>query len=209
VSFDEKLVEFKTAPSAQLESVWWLPSRHSDVSLILSNTSEQTVSANAVINAGTAVPQPVDLTLAPHETRVIKVNPQKGDAAARFKDDVGSASVHHTDANGALIARALIEDQHSGYSFSAEVLLPAGWEVFSLSGRRQNRLVSAGSHVSGVGTDADVTAMNSGTATVTAQWEVYSYTSIYNLNWALMSVKRVASRLHRIPRFKLQLHQTI
>ena len=34
--------------------------------------------------------------------------------------------------------------------------------------------------VSGIGSDADVTAINTGTATVTAQWEVYSYTSIYN-----------------------------
>jgi hypothetical protein len=34
--------------------------------------------------------------------------------------------------------------------------------------------------VSGLGSDADVTAINSGTATVTAHWEVYSYTSFYN-----------------------------
>jgi hypothetical protein len=57
LSFDEKLVEFKTVTSTQLESVWWLPSRHSDVSLILSNTSEQTVLANAAINAGMLHPQ--------------------------------------------------------------------------------------------------------------------------------------------------------
>jgi hypothetical protein len=34
--------------------------------------------------------------------------------------------------------------------------------------------------VSGIGSDADVTAVNSGTATVSARWEVYSYTSTYN-----------------------------
>ena len=134
LSFDEKLVEFKTVPSTQLESVWWVPSRHSDVSLILSNTSEQTVSANAVINAGTAHPQPVDLTLAPHETRVIKVDRQKGNAAGRFKGDVGGASVHHTEAKGAVIARALVEDQHSGYSFSAQFYYPQGGKSSAYQG---------------------------------------------------------------------------
>jgi hypothetical protein len=34
--------------------------------------------------------------------------------------------------------------------------------------------------VSGIGSDADVTGVNSGTAIVTAHWDVYSYTSTYN-----------------------------
>ena len=134
LSFDEKLVEFKTVPSTQLESVWWLPSRHSNVSLILSNTSDQTISANAVINPGTSHPQTVDLDLAPHETRVIKVDRQKGDAAAILKGGVGSASIHHTEANGALIARALVEDQHSGYSFSAQFYYPQGGKSSAYQG---------------------------------------------------------------------------
>lgn len=134
LSFDEKLVEFKTVPSTQLESVWWLPSRHSDVSLVLSNTSEQTVSANVVINAGTSHPQAVDLNLAPHETRVIKVDREKGDPAVGFKDGVGTASIHHTEANGALIARALVEDQHSGYSFSAQFYYPQGGKSSAYQG---------------------------------------------------------------------------
>lgn len=133
-SFDEKLVEFKTVPSTQLESVWWLPSRHSDVSLILSNTSEQAVSANTVINAGTSHPQALDLNLAPHETRVIKIDRQKGDIAVGFKDDVGSASIHHTGANGALIARALVEDRSSGYSLSAQFYYPQGGKSAAYQG---------------------------------------------------------------------------
>jgi hypothetical protein len=134
LSFDEKLVEFKTVPSTQLESVWWLPSRRAHVSLILSNTSEQTVSANAVINAGTPQPQAVDLILAPHETRVIKVNQHKDGAAAGFRNGVGSASIQHTDAKGALIARALVEEQNSGYSFSAQFYYPQGGKSSTYQG---------------------------------------------------------------------------
>jgi hypothetical protein len=134
LSFDEKLVEFKTVPSTQLESVWWLPSRHSDVSLILSNTSDQTVSANALINAGTPRAQTVDFTLAPHETRVVKGDRQKTDAPSGFKENVGSASIHHTGTNGALIARALVEDQKSGYSFSAQFYYPQGGKSSAYQG---------------------------------------------------------------------------
>jgi hypothetical protein len=44
IGFDEKLVEFQGLPSTQLESVWWAP-LHSNVDLILSNTSDFTVTA--------------------------------------------------------------------------------------------------------------------------------------------------------------------
>lgn len=126
LSFDEKLVEFQTVPSTQLESVWWLPSRESKVSLILSNTSDQEISANALINAGTPHPETVDVTLSPHETRVIKVERGKPGRGERLRDDVGSASIHHTGEKGSLVARALIEDSTRGYSFSAQFYYPQG-----------------------------------------------------------------------------------
>jgi hypothetical protein len=59
LSFDEKLTEYQGAVSTQLESVWWLPSRRSTVSLILSNTSDLELTAQAVVNAGTSDPQTV------------------------------------------------------------------------------------------------------------------------------------------------------
>jgi hypothetical protein len=44
LSLDEKLVEFQGVPSTQLEGVWWMPP-HSNVDLILSNTSDNVVTA--------------------------------------------------------------------------------------------------------------------------------------------------------------------
>jgi P pilus assembly chaperone PapD len=126
LSFDEKLVEFQTVPSTQLESVWWVPSRQARVSLILSNTSADEISVNAVINAGTPHSEAVDVTLSPHETRVIKAQREKPGKGERLRDDVGSASIHHAGAKGSLVARALIEDESTGYSFSAQFYYPQG-----------------------------------------------------------------------------------
>ena len=126
VSFDEKLAEFQGAASTQLESVWWLPSRRCAVNLILSNTGDLQVTAQAVLNAGTPERERVDVTLSPHETRVIKVQRDKPGKGPKSKDDVGSASINHTGPKGSLIARALIKDEDSGYSLSAQFYSPQG-----------------------------------------------------------------------------------
>jgi hypothetical protein len=126
LSFDEKLVEFQGAASTQLESVWWLPSPRASVNLILSNTSDLEVTAGVAINAGTPYSERVDVTLSPHETRVIKVQRDKHGKGPKSKDDVGSASINHSADKGAIVARALIADENSGYSFSAQFYSPQG-----------------------------------------------------------------------------------
>jgi hypothetical protein len=130
LSFDEKLTEYQGAVSTQLESVWWLPSRRSTVSLILSNTGDLTLTAQAVVNAGTPDPDTVDVILSPHETRVIKVEREHPNS----KDDVGSASIHYSGPKGSLIARALIADKTSGYSLSAQFYSPQGGKSSSYQG---------------------------------------------------------------------------
>jgi hypothetical protein len=122
LSFDEKLVEFQGAASTQLESVWWLPSPRATVSLILSNTSDLELTAQAVVNVGTRDPEAVDVFLSPHETRIINAQREHPNS----KDDVGSASIHYSGAKGALIARALVADKHLGYSLSAQFYSPQG-----------------------------------------------------------------------------------
>jgi hypothetical protein len=126
LSFDEKLVEFQNTRSAQLESVWWLPSRNANVKLLLSNTSGLELTANVVINAGTPHPETVDVTLSPHETRVIQVEREKPGNGPVLRDDVGSASIHHSGEKGSLVARALIANKKTGYSFSAQFYSPQG-----------------------------------------------------------------------------------
>ena len=124
LSFDEKLVEFQTTRSTQLEGVWWLPSRNPSVKLLLSNTSGLELTANVMVNAGTPHVETVDVTLLPHETRVIKVEREQPGNGPVLRDDVGSASIHHSGEKGSLLARALIADENSGYSFSAQFYSP-------------------------------------------------------------------------------------
>ncbi len=126
LSFDEKLVEFATAPSTQLESVWWLPSHRCNVQLILSNTSDSALTASTAINADTAHPEPKEFTLAAHETKVVRVQREQPSSVSRISDNIGSASIWHSGPKGSLVARALIEDQAKGYSWSAQFYYPQG-----------------------------------------------------------------------------------
>jgi hypothetical protein len=71
LSFEEKLIEIGTFGSARLEGLWWMPSRETEVSLVLSNASGDPLSVRASL-AGAKHRQggPHVFDLAPHETRV-------------------------------------------------------------------------------------------------------------------------------------------
>jgi P pilus assembly chaperone PapD len=71
--FDEQLVEPAAMfSSSRLEGVWWLPSRHCEMSLVLSNTTESPLLVNAVVD-GAAPKQKAAaaFALTPHETRIV------------------------------------------------------------------------------------------------------------------------------------------
>lgn len=126
LSFDEKLTEFQGAASTRLEGVWWLPSRRATVSLVLSNTGDSEVAADVVVNAGTPHPEMLKVALSPHETRVIKVRRELPGRGPKSRDDVGGASISYSGPKGSLLARALIADETSGYSLSAQFYSPQG-----------------------------------------------------------------------------------
>ncbi len=117
LSLDEKLVEFQGVPSTRLESVWWVPPR-SNVDLILSNTSDVTVTAEL-----RGIEELTTITLSAHETRKVRLNQQEGHG--KSKNNYGAASIIHSGAKGALIARVLTTG-NSGYSFSSQFSYPQG-----------------------------------------------------------------------------------
>lgn len=117
LSLDEKLVEFPGVPSNQLEGVWWM-APHSDVDLILSNTSDSSVNAEVKVIA-----EPITVTLSAHETRKIRLS-QEGRGWS--KNNYGGASITHSGPKGALIARVLTTGRDSGYSFSTQFYYPQG-----------------------------------------------------------------------------------
>lgn len=77
LSFDEKLSEYQNAASTQLESVWWLPSPECATTLVLSNTSDQEITTQAVLQMGKDRAQDMGLTLRPHETKLINLKQEK------------------------------------------------------------------------------------------------------------------------------------
>jgi len=134
LSFDEKLSEFQLAPSNQLESVWWLPSQESTTTLILSNTSDLEVTAQAPVQMGKGRNQEINSTLMPHETRLFVLEPENSGNKRGPKNQVGSASINHSGPKGAVLARTLVEDSRSGYSFSAQFYSPQAGRSSSYQG---------------------------------------------------------------------------
>ena len=123
--FDEQLVEpaYKFA-SSRLEGVWWLPSPRCDVRLVLSNTTGEPLAVSAVVDGFAPPPRrgPLDLTLSPHETRVLNV--PRDFAGGRTLREAGGISVEHAGQPGALLARALIGEAATGYSAVVEFVDP-------------------------------------------------------------------------------------
>lgn len=89
LGFDEKLSEFQTATSTQLESVWWLPSQECTTTLILSNTSDLELTAQTMVQLGKDRPQEINSTLTPHETKVISLKQEKSDNKLKRKNQTG------------------------------------------------------------------------------------------------------------------------
>ena len=74
LSFEEKLTELGKGASSRLEGVWWLPSPKGEVTLVLSNTTDGTLSVSTNIRG--EVPKReagVTLDLMPHETKVLNI----------------------------------------------------------------------------------------------------------------------------------------
>jgi len=144
--FEEKLTELATEfKTSRLESLWWLPSRKSEVQLVLSNTSDDVLSVDVNVNGDSPRRDGVSsLTLAAHETRIISMRDMllngPGDAAL---PEVGGVSLTHGGAVGSLMARLLIADVDSGYSASQRFYDPQK--------AKSNKLQGAGLRIGSVG----------------------------------------------------------
>ena len=127
LSFDEKLVEIGVYGSTRLEGIWWMPSRKSEVSLVLSNTSGDPLSVIArLAGAKHCQGDPRSLSLSPHETRVLDVRRDFPEGEDCAKSDVEAISLEHAGSKSALLARAMIQDAQKGYSFPVQFSNPQG-----------------------------------------------------------------------------------
>ncbi len=133
--FDEELSEPATMfASSRLEGVWWLPSRASQIRLVVSNTTDEPLTATVRV-AGTAPKPkaPAHIALQPHETRVLGPAALAG-VRVRSLMRVGGVSIDHTGPRGGLLARVLIQKPSIGYSDAIELWDPEKMESAKLDG---------------------------------------------------------------------------
>jgi len=114
--FDEQLTELSSIISSRLEGLWWIPSRNSQVSIAISNTTDSTVIAALSVN-GTVPKQegPKELIFGPHQTILLDPAQDLSDKPAVLLE-AGGISISHSGEPGALIARAMIQDASKGFS---------------------------------------------------------------------------------------------
>jgi hypothetical protein len=127
--FDEQLTYPSQLASTRLEGVWSLPTRTTDVRLVLSNRSAEQLSLTARVD-GRGPESEELLTLLPHETRVLDLT----EALKRRLPETGGISIEHSGPVGGLMGRVLISDTAKGYSAVAELVDPAKAKSSRLQG---------------------------------------------------------------------------
>lgn len=111
--------------SSKLEGVWWLPAAACETKFIITNTTNQPVTATVKID-GTLPPQilPATIQLNAHQTRVLKIFPDLVGIPVGVLNETGGVSISHTGAPGAVLARMLISRPDKGFSSTMSCLDP-------------------------------------------------------------------------------------
>ncbi len=121
LSFDEELTEPAARfLSSRLEGVWWLPSRRTEMTLVLTNTSSTFLTASLSLTGNEPARNHTTLfSLNPHEARVLDVRELTGEQGEAIPK-LGGISINHEGIPGALIARGLIREDTTGFSSVVE-----------------------------------------------------------------------------------------
>ncbi len=122
----EQFVYASKFVSSRLENVWWLPFPNSETKVVVSNTSGGTVIATLTVD-GTSPQQsqPLQISLAPWETRVLDIVRDIAGRQNGHVHDEGGISITHSGAPGAVLARMFIARPNKGYSAAINFVDPA------------------------------------------------------------------------------------
>ena len=129
--FDEQMLEpGMKFSSPQLEAVYAIPSDKAEVSVIITNTTTQSVTVNGDATfVGANGHHSINGTLSPNETSV--VNLPKGLVQ---QSSTGAVSITHNGAKGALLAMIHIWDKDKGFSSAVNFADPAQGKTTQLHG---------------------------------------------------------------------------
>lgn len=125
--FDEQLVEYAGKfASSRLEGVWRLGTPDAQMSLLLSNTSDATLSVEtALTGIFLQDKDPAAIQLLPHETKVLRLPEELPGSPVGKLAEVGGISLRHSGAPGDLLARATIQDAAKGFSSAVNFVDPS------------------------------------------------------------------------------------
>lgn len=125
LSFEEKLAELGKFDSRRLEGIWTMPSREATVKIALTNTTDDTITANARLTRRPNITGSSQaFTLAPHETRLLDLKQDFTDGQQAANSQAVALSLDHNGTNWALLARAFIAEPARGYSNLAQFANP-------------------------------------------------------------------------------------
>jgi hypothetical protein len=127
LSFEEKLAELGKFDSRQQEAVWFQPTNQTETVVVLSNTSDASLTVTARLSKRPQQTGSINtFQLAAHETRILSLRQDFSDGQQFANSDVVGLSLEHTGAKSDLLARVGIADAGRGYSNLAQFSNPAG-----------------------------------------------------------------------------------
>ncbi len=117
LSFEERLTELGKFDSRRLESIWLMPDNQTQVTALLSNTSDETLEVSAKLSRK---PQhsgaSQTFALLPHQTRVLDLRKDFDDGNQFANAEIVGLSLTHTGEKSALKAHGQIKNIAKGYS---------------------------------------------------------------------------------------------
>jgi hypothetical protein len=157
----EQFVYTTKYKSSRLENVWWLPYEDAKTRVAVSNTSANAVTATLTVS-GTSPQQttPLQIILAPWETRVLDILRDFVGNENGTVDSKGGISIAHSGAPGAVLARMFIAKPSKGYSAAVNFIDPE-----STASQKWNGAGLRFRNLDGAQLSLSVAARNTGTQT--------------------------------------------
>ena len=146
LSFEERLAELGKFDSRRQESVWWMPRRQADATIILSNTSEDMISVTTKLSKKPLhTGESQTFTLLPHQTKVLSLRNDFADGSQFANAEIVGLSLEHTGAKSALKVHGFVKDASTGYSDIIEFKNP--------DSAKSSELHGAGLHLEPIGNE--------------------------------------------------------
>lgn len=117
LSFEERFIELGKFDSRRFESIWLMPDNQTQVTVILSNTSEETLEVSAKLSRRPQHSGTIQIfTLLPHQTRVLDLRKDFDDGNQFANAEIVGLSLTHSGEKSALKAHGQIKNTNKGYS---------------------------------------------------------------------------------------------